>query len=191
MGHSMFSILPLEYAISKPDHISYAISSGGVPSFSDMSSRASNEYWDKRASEERKAIRKRNHEELKKMDMSKLTPTEVFIKYYTADTPLRFYDPKYDMSDLWEGVEVNMDFVNHYWKLIYGYGNSDKYHLIKAPVLIFSGRYDFGCPYYLYDGVKDQIPDLTFILFERAGHNPMVEVREEFDKKLIEWMQSH
>ena len=155
-----------------------------------LTNKASDEYWEKSASEERKAIRKRNHEELKKEDMSKLTPTEVLVKRYTADTPLRFYDPEYDMSGLWEGVVVNMDFVNHYWKLIYGYESSGKYHLIKAPVLIFSGRYDFGCPYYLYDEVKDKIPYLTFILFEKAGHNPMLEVQAEFDKKLLNWIKS-
>ena len=85
-----------------------------------------------------------------------------------------------------------MDFTNHYWNnLIYGYDNSDRYHLIKAPVIILAGRYDFGCPYYLYDGVKDRIPNLTFVLFDKAGHNPMLELQEEFDKKLIDWIKSH
>jgi proline iminopeptidase len=123
--------------------------------------------------------------------MSKLSPSEARIRNYVANIPLFFYDPEFDMSDLWEGVEINIDFVNSYWGLIYSIDNTDKFHLIKAPVLVVSGRYDYWAPYYLWDEVKDSIPDLTFILFENAGHNPMVEIPEEFDKKLIDWIKSH
>ncbi len=38
---------------------------------------------------------------------------------------------------------------------------------------------------------KTITPDLTFLLFDNSGHNPMVEIQEEFDKKLIEWIDSH
>jgi proline iminopeptidase len=191
LGHSMFSIVPLEYALKYPEHASHAISTGGVPSFSEKSTKASNEYWEKDASEERKEIRRRNNEALTEEVMSKLSPSEAFIRQYVADTPLRFYDPEFDMTDLWEGVELNMDFINHFWGFIYGFDNTDKYHLIKAPVLIFAGRYDYGCPYFLYDEVKDIIPNYTFILLENGGHNPMFEIPEEFDKKLIDWIKSH
>ncbi len=104
MGHSMFSIIPPEYALKYPENTSHAISTGGVPSFSDKSTQASNEYWEKEASEERKEIRRRNNEALTKEIMSKLSPSEAFIKQYVADTPLRFYDPEFDMADLWDGV---------------------------------------------------------------------------------------
>jgi proline iminopeptidase len=191
LGHSMFSIIPLEYALKYPENASHAISTGGVPSFSEKSTKASNEYWEKDASEERKEIRRRNNEALTEEVMSKLSPSEAFIKQYVADTPLRFYDPEFDMTDLWEGVELNVDFINRYWGFIYGFDNTDKYHMIKAPVLIIAGRYDYGCPYLLYDEIKDIIPNYTFILFENAGHNPMIEIPEEFDKKLIDWMKSH
>jgi proline iminopeptidase len=191
MGHSMFSIIPLEFALKYPEHTSHAISTGGVPSFSKKSSQASNEYWREEASEERKEILKRNRAALTKEVISKLSPSEAFIKQYVAETPLRFYDPEFDMSDLWKGVEINMDFINRYWGFIYGFDNTDKYLMIKAPVLIFAGRYDYGCPYFLYDEIKDIIPNYTFILFENAGHNPMIEIPEEFDKKLVDWTKSH
>ncbi len=191
MGHSMFSVIPPAYALKYPENTTHAISTGGVPSFSEKSTKASNEYWEKDASKERKEIRRRNNEALTEEVMSKLSPSEAFIKQYIADTPLRFYNPKFDMADLWDGVEINMDFINRYWGFIYGFDNTDKYHLIKAPVLIIAGRYDYGCPYFLYDEVKDIIPNYTFILFENAGHNPMFEIPEEFDKKLINWIKSH
>ena len=191
MGHSMFSIIPPEYALKYPENTSHAISTGGVPSFSEKSTQASNEYWEKEASEERKEIRKRNNEALTEEVMSKLSPSEAFIKQYVADTPLRFYEPEFDMTDLWDGVEINIDIVNRYWGFIYGFDNTDKYHTIKVPVLIIAGRYDYGCPYFLYDEIKDIIPNYTFILFENAGHNPMLEIPDEFDKKLIDWIKSN
>ncbi len=191
MGHSMFSVIPPAYALKYPEHASHLIISGGMPSISEKSDKASNEYWEKEASEERKEIHRRNREALTEEVMSKLSPSEAFIQNYITNTPRFFYDPEHDLSKLWEGVEINIDFVNRYWELIYGLDNTDKFHLIKAPVIVFSGRYDFWAPYYLWDDVKDLIPNVTFVLFDNAGHNPMFEIPEEFDKKLIDWIESH
>jgi proline iminopeptidase len=191
MGHSMYSIIPPVYALKYPEHASHLILIGGLPSISEESDKASKEYWEKDASKERKEIRRRNSEALTEDVMSKLSPSEARIKNYVANIPFFFYDPEFDMSDIWEGIETNIDFVNRYWELIYGVDNTDKLHLIKTPVLVVSGRYDFWAPYYLWDEVKKIIPDITFILFENAGHNPMIEIPEEFDKKVIEWIRSH
>jgi proline iminopeptidase len=76
MGHSMFSVLPPEYAIKYPDRASHIISTGGVPSFSDDSMKASAEYWETDASEERKKILERNQAELTDEVMSSLSPSE-------------------------------------------------------------------------------------------------------------------
>jgi proline iminopeptidase len=191
MGHSMYSVLPPAYALKYPKHASHLIVTGGLPFISEKSDKASNEYWEKEASEERKEIRSRNREALTEDILSKLSPSEIRIKNYIADIPFFFYDSEFDMSDIWEGVEINIDFVNRYWELIYGVDNTDKFHLIKAPVLVVSGRYDFWAPYYLWDEVKELNPDFTFILFDNAGHNPMLEIPEEFDKKVIDWVKSN
>ena len=191
MGHSMFSVIPPEYALRYPERASHLIITGGLPSISAKNDKASNEYWEKEASAERKEIRKRYRAALTEEVMSRLSPTEAFIRDYMADVPLFFYDPDYDISSFWEGIEINTDFVNRYWELIYGVDNTDKFHLIKTPVLVISGRYDYWGPYYLWDEVKDKFTDFTFILFEKAGHNPMLETPEEFDKKLIDWIESH
>jgi len=191
MGHSMFSVIPPEYGLRYPEHASHLIITGGLPSISAKSDKASNEYWEKEASNERKEIRKRNRAALTEDVMRKLSPTEAFIRDYTADTPFFFYDPRYDMSSFWNGIEINTNFVNRYSGLIYGVDHTDKFHLIKAPVLVISGRYDYSAPYYLWNAVKDLIPNFTFILFEKAGHNPMLETPGEFDKKLIAWIESH
>jgi pimeloyl-ACP methyl ester carboxylesterase len=67
--------------------------------------------------------------------------------------------------------------------------NTNKISRVRQQPLFLQSHY--RCPYFLYDAVKDIIPNYTFILFENAGHNPMFEIQEEFDKKLIDWIISH
>jgi pimeloyl-ACP methyl ester carboxylesterase len=38
-----------------------------------------------------------------------------------------------------------------------------------------------------WDGVQKRIPHLTYKLFERSGHFPMLEQAAEFDDALIRW----
>jgi len=191
MGHSMYSVLPPAYALEYPGHASHLIITGGLPFISEMSDKASEEYWKREASKERKEIRKRNQEALTEDILSELTPSEVRKRNYMANMPFFFFDAEFDMSDIWEGVEINNDFSTRFWELVYGLDNTDKLHLIEAPVLVVSGRYDFWAPYFLWDKIKASIPDLTFILFENSGHNPMLETPEEFDPNLIDWVKSH
>jgi proline iminopeptidase len=190
-GHSMYSVLPPAYALKYPGRASHLIITGGLPSISEKSDKASDEYWEREASKERKEIRRRNQEALTEDLLSELSPSEIRKKNYMANIPFFFYDAEFDMSDIWEGVEINTDFSSRYWELIYGLDNTDKFHLIEAPVLVVSGRYDFWAPYYLWDEAKELFPNITFILFDNAGHNPMLEIPGEFDTQLIDWIESH
>jgi pimeloyl-ACP methyl ester carboxylesterase len=46
-------------------------------------------------------------------------------------------------------------------------------------------------PYFLWDDRKGILPNLSYNLFEKSGHFPMVEERELFDKRLVEWIRTH
>ena len=191
MGHSMFGILPLEYAIRYPENISYAISTGAFPYTTEEYSFATQEYWESEASVERKSIRTKNLEELQKVDMSNLSQSQQFVNLYTAETPYRFHDPFFDMTELWEGVEINMNFLDHFWgNLMEDFNNTDNYKKIQSPVLIVAGKYDFGCPYYLWEDLKNIIPNFTLKVYENAGHNPMLEIPDEFTKDLLVWVKN-
>lgn len=190
MGHSMFGPIPLEYALKYPDNISYSISTGATPYTTNKYFKASEEYWVSEASEDRKNIFKKNLRNYQAADMSSLTPGEKFIKQYIAYTPFRFYNAHFDMTELWEGVEVNMDFVNHFWGvLMRDFDNTGNYKNIKTPVLVIAGKYDFGAPYYLWDDVKEIIPDFTLHVFQNAGHNPMLEIPGEFNEVIFDWIE--
>jgi hypothetical protein len=45
--------------------------------------------------------------------------------------------------------------------------------------------------YYLWDDRKHVVSNLSYNLFEKSGHFPMVEEQELFDKKLLEWISTH
>lgn len=191
MGHSMFGPLPLEYALRYPNHISHAILSGATPFMTQKFFVSCQEYWESEASELRKNILNENLKNFQEMDMSNMSDGEKFIQQYIAYTPYRFHDPSFDMSTLWDGVEINMAFVNHFWTvLLRDFDNTIHYKRIKTPVLVIAGKYDFGAPYYLWQAFEDKIPDLTLHVFENAGHNPMLEIPDEFNRVVFSWIDS-
>lgn len=191
MGHSMTGPLPLEYALKYPEHISHAILTGARPYTTHKYTTAVKQYWDSSASEERKEIHQKNLKKLAEKNMNGLSPTERWIEGYTADIPRFFFDPRFDMSHFWEGIQTNVDFMDHFkGVLMRDFDNTKNYHEIKTSVLVIAGRYDYWAPYFLWDDVKNIIPDFTFHLFENAGHNPMLEITEEFDSVVLEWIES-
>ena len=95
------------------------------------------------------------------------------------------------MTELWEGVEINMNFLVHFGgKLMKDFNNSNNYKNIQSPVLIVTGKYDFGCPYYLWEDFKDIIPNFSLIIYENAGHNPMLEIPDDFTRDVLEWVKN-
>jgi proline iminopeptidase len=124
-------------------------------------------------------------------DFNSLSVGEQFIKSYIAGAPKYFYNPTFDCSELWKDINVNVNFVNHYFgKLIPNIDNSEKYKTIEVPNLIMSGKYDFACPHYLWDGIVEEIPNSKYVLFENTGHNPMLERPDEFSQTVIKWVDS-
>ncbi|HLP72911.1 MAG TPA: alpha/beta hydrolase [Bacteroidales bacterium] len=193
MGHSMFGPVPLEYALKYPEHTKWSILSGALPFTTKLAFDLSRAYWDSSATLERKAIRDENLRHLLNDTVNK-SISEKFWDQYKADVPMRFADPNFDMSGLEEAGRgsTNMAFVNRFWGVVLNnYDNSSKYQGINTPVLVISGKYDFGAPYFLWKDFGKNMPDYTFHIFEDAGHNPMLEVPDKFDQLLIDWISSH
>lgn len=192
LGHSMFGSLPLEYAMKYPENISYAISTGSVPFNTEETSQARDHYWKTGASDERKKIHKKNWEKLEETDLNSLSPSQRFITTYTANIPRFFSDPNFDMTPYWKGVKLNTDFLNHYGGTIMkDIDHSNKFKNIKCPVLVISGRFDFYAPYFLWEGIKKRnlIPDLKWIFYDNAGHNPFMEIPETFTNDVLNWLE--
>jgi proline iminopeptidase len=188
LGHSIHCLLALEYARKYPKNTSYVIMSGFTP----RRLAVADEFWESDASDERKMILKQNWEKITEDELSQMSPKERVVKTYMAMAPKLVYDPTCDLSWIYEVVESNQDNAIHLSNVIFkDYDIAKRPGRVETPVFLAIGRYDYLCPYFLWDDRRDVIPNLSYNLFEKSGHFPMVEEQELFDKKLVDWIKSH
>jgi proline iminopeptidase len=135
---------------------------------------------------------KKNWEQVPADEIKKLSQSDALIKTYITNSAMYWYDPTFDCTWIWEGVETNTDVFNHIaMKVLGNYDITESLPSLKAPVFLALGRYDYVVPYTLWDGVKDKFPNLSYNLFEKSGHTPQLEEQELFDQKLLDWIKSH
>jgi len=188
-GHSIHSFIALEYARKYPINTSHVVITGNTPY---RVAGVADEFWESDASAERKMILKQNWEKITEDELNRMPSKERVVKTYMAITPKLFYDPRYDLSWIYEVVESNQDIANHLFKVIFkDYDIAKRPGRVETPVFLAIGRYDYLWPYFIWDDRKDVLPNLSYNLFEKSGHFPMVEEQELFDKKLIEWIKRH
>jgi proline iminopeptidase len=188
-GHSIHSYIALEYARKYPKNMSHVVMTGFTPY---SLAGVADKFWESDASAERKMILKQNMEKITEDEFSRMPSKERVVKTYMAMAPKIFYDPTYDLSWIYEVVESNQDIARHLFQVIFkDYDIAKRPGRVETPVFLAIGRYDYLCPYFLWDDRKDVLPNLSYNLFEKSGHFPMVEEQELFDKKLIEWIKSH
>jgi proline iminopeptidase len=188
-GHSIHSLIALEYARKYPKNTTHVVMSGFTPY---SLAGVADEFWESDASSERKMILKQNMEKIAEDELSRMPSKERVVKTYMAMAPKLFYDPAYDLSWIYEVVESNQDIARHLFQVIFkDYDIAKRPGRVETPVFLAIGRYDYLCPYFIWDDRKDVLPNLSYNLFEKSGHFPMVEEQELFDKKLIEWIKRH
>lgn len=190
LGHSYTSLVALEYAKRYPDHTSHVIMIDMTPGWNDTFIKEQEKYFLSQASEERKLILEQNKERLPDDELKNLDPSSASIAEYVRNAPFYWFDPTYDASWIFEGVQWNTNLMNHIFSVILPeYNFMSDLERVTMPVFLAAGRYSFVCPYYLWDDYKDRIPDLSYHLFERSGHWPMLEEQALFDEKLIAWLE--
>jgi proline iminopeptidase len=196
LGHSVHGLMALEYGRKYPQHTTHVImlatparslltfSGGGSDFIPEVK-----EYFDRDTSEERKAIFKRNLEELPEK-LSQAPPEKQFGVWYAAHAPYFFFDPNYDPAWLFEDYESNPDVFRQVFEpALEGYDVGQVLDETQPPVFLAVGRRDYGAPPYMWEEYKDK-PNFSFNLFEKSGHYPMMEEQELFDQKLIEWAKA-
>jgi len=190
LGHSGHGLMALGYARKYPQNTSHLIMIGTPPYMNEEFEKAVEENWEKQSSDERKLILKQNSEELTEDKLNKMTPMERFISTYVANAPIYFYDAKYDSAWIFEGFEYNLDILNYVWGKVLTENGLDKVQgKISPPAFLALGKYDF--PYSLWNPMRDKFSSLSYNLFEKSGHFPMLEEQELFDQKLTDWVKSH
>jgi len=187
-GHSHHAFLAIEYARRHPSKISHIIITGCKP-------RAAwgegDEFWETDASDERKKIFNENWEKIPRDKLNQMSQKERQVTTYVAMTPKLLFDPRGDLSSIVNAFDNDRAVFLHYQTSILKDYDIIKGPPISTPVFLALGRYDYISPYILWDDKKDVLLNLSYNLFEKSGHFPMVEEQGLFDKKLIEWIKSH
>ena len=188
VGHSIQGTVALAYALRYPDRVSHVVSIGSVPELSPALERAATEKWDREASPERKAIHERNRAALTAEALAKLSPAQAVVADIVADAAKRWYDPRFDERPLLSGDEFNVPVTMQLFGAEYHLFRDEA--VVKPPVFLAMGRFDFAAPLETWTGHRARFRDLAFEVFERSGHVPQVEEGEPFDARLLAWLSS-
>jgi proline iminopeptidase len=184
LGYSIAGALAVEYGRRCPGSVSHVILAGTPPS-GDMGrlAAASTRFFKEDGSDERKQILREN--------MSRLpagTPPQQAV---VAQTPLRFFDPRTDVGPLYGEAEVNPRLFDHVLgTLVARWDITSDPGSLHVPTFIAHGRYDYVVPHAMWDGIVERLPNTTFRLFERSGHQPFFEEPQRFADVVGEWMNT-
>lgn len=182
LGHSIMSILAIEYGRRCPDSVSHVITAGAPPS-GDMARIAAEatRFFEEDASEDRKQVLRDN--------LARLPEGTPLGQAMLAQTPMRFFDARFDAAPLFAGAQVRPGFFEHLlgtltasWDVTAGASS------LRVPIFLAHGRYDYVVPYILWEGVAPRLPTATLRIFERSGHQTFFEEPERFAAALADWM---
>jgi proline iminopeptidase len=193
IGHSGHGFMALEYAKKYPENVSHVVMISLGPDFSVKSHEATDQYWQDSVSPERKAALEENHRHFPDEHLAKLLPDKRFIKQYVRNGARIWYDFRFDSTSLWEGVNINMEIIDHVWGNIFRDIDITKgLSTFDRPVFLALGRYDFlVAPPCSWNPVRAQFQNLTVRVFEQSGHMPPYEEATLFDKELLLWLSQH
>jgi proline iminopeptidase len=181
-GQSQHGALALEYAQRFPQHVrGVAAIAPAPPSRSEEWFEARDEFFRRDADADRLTAHERNQTKMP----TTVETVEDFIKAYVADSARCWYDPTFDCSELWEGVDVNMAVMSQVWApaVLGGYSLEES----AMPVFLALGRYDYLVPYEAWDDVIQRLANVHVKLYDRSAHQPPYEQPEEFSADLVEW----
>ena len=185
LGHSVLGVLAIEHGRRCPGSVSHVITVGTPPS-GDMArlAAASQAFFEADASEARKELLREN--------MASLSEGASPAQAMYAQTPLRFFDPRFDAAPLFAGADVRPQVFQHLLgALTSSWDVTADASTLRVPIFLAQGRYDYIVPYTLWNGIPETLPDATLRLFERSGHQPFVEEPEGFAAAVTGWMGGH
>jgi proline iminopeptidase len=183
LGHSILGVLAIEYGRRRPASVSHVITAG-TPPVGDVARVAAQgtAFFEADAAEDRKQTLRDN--------LARLPPGATPGEAMFAQTPLRFFDPRFDAPPLFVGADVKPAFFAHLLgPLTAGWDVTADPGSLRVPLFIAHGRYDYVVPYPVWDGIAPKLPDATLQIFERSGHQPFVEEPDRFTEAVTDWMR--
>jgi proline iminopeptidase len=183
LGHSILGVLAIEYGRRCLGSVSHVIAVGTPPT-GDMAlmSGKSASFFEEHASGDRKRLLQDN--------LAQLPEDASMGETMHAQTPMRFYDARFDATPLFAEADVKPALLEHIiGTLTFGWSFSAEPSSLQVPIFIALGRHDYVVPYVVWDGVADALPNATRRIFEESGHQPFFEEPEVFADVLSEWMK--
>ncbi len=191
IGHSGHSYMALEYGKKYPTNVSHVVMIGIAPDLSAGSAEATERYWQESVCPERKAQLEANVQRLPDDELARLSLSERSIAAYVRNGPKIWFDPQFDSTPLWEGVELNEVFERVWGEVFPALDITKGLDALDRPVFLALGRYDFlVAPPSSWDRVRPAFRNLTVRVFERSGHTPQFEEAELFDAELLGWIRN-
>lgn len=182
LGHSILGLLAIEYGRRCPDSVSHVIAVGTPPT-GDMAlvaARAS-AFFEEDASQDRKEVLRDN--------LTRLPSHASLMQTVLAQTPQRFFDPRFDAAALFAEAVLRPQLLRHVMGTLAPTRHvTDGSSSMRVPIYIAHGRYDYVVPHVLWDGIAAKLPTATFRLFEESGHQPFFEEPNRFAANLEDWM---
>lgn len=188
LGHSGHAFMALEYARAYPEHVRKVGLFNTAPDNSEERQRKSEAFFMETASLERK---KRFEKDIAKLPQDiEQDPERRFVHMCIRAEAKSFYLERPHAAALWDGVFTNMPIIDELWGNTFAQlGLVERLADVQVPVCIGLGRYDYLVgPVTLWDGVEGVYPHVEKIIFEKSGHQPMLEEPQAFDQSFSKWM---
>jgi proline iminopeptidase len=182
LGHSILGILAIEYGRRCPGSVSHVITAGTPPSgdIAQVAAKAAS-FFEEDASSERKRLLRDN--------LAQLPPDAPLRRAILAQTPTRFFDPRFDAAPLFEEAVSRPTLLQHVMgTLAPGWDVTAGASALRLPLFLAHGRYDYVVPYFLWEDIAPKLPNATLQIFHQSGHQPFFEEPERFAEALMDWM---
>lgn len=188
LGHSGHAFMALEYARTYPKQVRKVALFNTAPDNSEERQRKSESFFMETASLERK---KRFEKDIANLpqDIDK-DPKRRFVHMCIRAEAKSFYQELPHAAALWDGVFTNMPIMDELWgKTFARLDLIQRLADVRMPVYIGLGRYDYlVAPVALWDAVDGLYPHVDKVIFEKSGHQPMLEEPEAFDQSFSKWL---
>ena len=188
LGHSGHAFMALEYARTYPEHVRKVALFNTAPDNSEARQRKSESFFMETASLERK---KRFEKDIANLPLDiKKDPERRFVHMCIHAEAKSFYQERPHAAALWDGVFTNMPIIDELWGHTFAQLDPiQRLADVQVPVYIGLGRYDYlVAPVTLWDAVDGLYPHVEKVIFEKSGHQPMLEEPQAFDQSFSKWM---
>ncbi|ASB59680.1 alpha/beta hydrolase [Bacillus sp. A053] len=188
LGHSGHAFMALEYARTYPEHVRKVALFNTAPDNSEERQRKSESFFMETASLERK---KRFEKDIANLPQDiENDPERRFVHMCIRAEAKSFYQERPHAAALWDGVFTNMPIMDELWGNTFARLNLIQRLVdVQVPVYIGLGRYDYlVAPVALWDTVDDLYPHVEKVIFEKSGHQPMLEEPQAFEQSFRKWL---